>query len=144
MNFSINYLIGLTDITLCEIIAGKICIEVTVVEWYLKVLKNYVGFEGRARRTEYWMFVLFNFIASLILGFIGGFIGLDSILSYIYSLAVLLPSLAVAVRRLHDTGRSGWMILLSLIPLVGAIVLIVFMCQDSQPGDNKYGSNPKL
>lgn len=114
------------------------------MEWYLKVLKNYVGFEGRARRTEYWMFILFNFIASLILGFIGGFIGLDSILAYIYSLAVMLPSLAVAVRRLHDTGRSGWMILLSLIPLVGAIVLIVFMCQDSQPGDNKYGSNPKV
>ncbi|MFD3262254.1 DUF805 domain-containing protein [Paenibacillus lentus] len=113
------------------------------MEWYLKVLKNYVGFEGRARRTEYWMFVLFNFIASFVLGFIGGFIGLDSILAYIYSLAVLLPSLAVGARRLHDTGRSGWMLLLALIPLVGAIILLVFLCQDSQPGDNKYGSNPK-
>ncbi|WHX47863.1 DUF805 domain-containing protein [Paenibacillus woosongensis] len=114
------------------------------MEWYLKVLKNYVGFEGRARRKEYWMFILFNMIASLVLGFIGGLIGLDTILSYIYSLAVLLPSLAVAIRRLHDTGRSGWMILLSFIPLVGAIILIVFMCQDSEPGDNKYGFNPKL
>ncbi|GIP57570.1 DUF805 domain-containing protein [Paenibacillus sp. FSL W8-0186] len=114
------------------------------MEWYLKVLKNYVGFEGRARRKEYWMFILFNMIVSLVLGFIGRLIGLDTILSYIYSLAVLLPSLAVAMRRLHDTGRSGWMILLSFIPLVGAIVLIVFMCQDSEPGDNKYGSNPKL
>lgn len=114
------------------------------MEWYLKVLKNYVGFEGRARRKEYWMFILFNMIASLVLGFIGGLIGLDTILSYVYSLAVLLPSLAVAMRRLHDTGRSGWMILLSFIPLIGAIVLIVFMCQDSEPGDNKYGSNPKL
>jgi len=114
------------------------------MEWYLKVLKNYVGFEGRARRTEYWMFVLFNFIVSLVLGLIGGLIGLDTILSYIYALAILLPSLAVGARRLHDTGRSGWMLLLSLIPLVGGIILIVFLCQDSEPGDNKYGSNPKL
>ncbi|GAA0137769.1 DUF805 domain-containing protein [Paenibacillus sp. YSY-4.3] len=114
------------------------------MSWYLKVLKNYVGFEGRARRKEYWMFVLFNMIAAFVLSFIGGLIGLDTILYYIYMLAVFLPSLAVGARRLHDTGRSGWMLLLSLIPLVGTIILIVFMCQDSEPGDNKFGSNPKL
>lgn len=112
------------------------------MEWYLKVLKNYVGFEGRARRKEYWMFVLFNVIASVVLTILGSIIGIKTVLSGIYSLAVLLPSLAVVIRRLHDTGRSGWMILLSLIPLVGSIILLVFMCQDSQD-DNKYGPNPK-
>lgn len=114
------------------------------MQWYLKVLKNYVGFQGRARRKEYWMFVLFNVIISLVLSLVIGLINqtVGTVLNYVYSLAVLLPSLAVAVRRLHDTGRSGWMILLGLIPLVGGIILIVFMCQDSQD-ENKYGSNPK-
>ncbi|MNJ56322.1 Inner membrane protein YhaH [compost metagenome] len=114
------------------------------MDWYLKVLKNYVGFEGRARRTEYWMFILFNFIVSIVLSIVGALVGLDSILAYVYAAAVLLPSLAVAVRRLHDTGRSGWMILLSLIPFIGSIILIVFMCQDSEPGENQYGPNPKI
>ncbi|MCD1260777.1 DUF805 domain-containing protein [Paenibacillus athensensis] len=111
------------------------------MEWYVKVWKNYVGFQGRAQRKEYWMFVLFNIIASIILGIIDGVIGIQ-LLSGLYSLAVLLPSLAVAARRLHDTGRSGWWQLLALIPLVGAIILIVFLCQDSEP-DNQYGPNPK-
>lgn len=115
------------------------------MEWYLKVLKNYVGFQGRARRKEYWMFALFSVIVSFVLGFVGGLINqsFGMILGYLYGLAVLLPSLAVAVRRLHDTGRSGWTILLGLIPLVGAIILLVFVCQDSQESDNQYGSNPK-
>ncbi|KZE82677.1 DUF805 domain-containing protein [Paenibacillus polymyxa] len=114
------------------------------MQWYLNGLKNYVGFQGRARRTEYWMFVLFSVIASFIIGLIDGLLGLTPILTYIYSLAVLLPSLAVMARRLHDTGRSGWWILIGLIPLVGTIILIVFFCQDSQPSDNKYGKNPKM
>lgn len=115
------------------------------MQWYLNVLKNYVGFQGRARRKEYWMFFLFNVIVAFVLGFVGGLIDpmVGSVLGYIYGLAVLLPSLAVAVRRLHDTGRSGWMILLSLIPLVGGIIVLVFLCMDSETSDNKYGSNPK-
>jgi uncharacterized membrane protein YhaH (DUF805 family) len=113
------------------------------MEWYLKVLKNYVGFQGRARRKEYWMFVLVSVIVSIVLNILESMLGMNSVLSGLYSLAVLLPSLAVGVRRLHDTGRSGWWLLLSLIPLVGAIILIVFMCQESQEGSNQYGPNPK-
>jgi uncharacterized membrane protein YhaH (DUF805 family) len=113
------------------------------MEWYLKVLKNYVGFSGRARRKEYWMFYLFNAIAMIILAIIDNIIGTYSLLYGLYSLAVLLPSLAVAFRRLHDIGRSGAWILIGLIPLIGAIILLVFACTDSQPDDNQYGPNPK-
>lgn len=113
------------------------------MEWYLKVLSNYVGFSGRARRKEYWMFTLFNIIISIGLAIIESIIGLDKVLSGIYSLGVLLPSLAVAFRRLHDTGRSAWWLLIGLIPLIGSIILLVFTCQDSQDNENKYGPNPK-
>ncbi|KAA0548517.1 DUF805 domain-containing protein [Bacillus sp. BGMRC 2118] len=113
------------------------------MEWYLKVLKNYVGFSGRARRKEYWMFALFNAIVSILLAIVEVITGLESMLTGLYSLAVLLPSLAVGVRRLHDTGRSGWWLLISLIPIIGAIVLLVFTVSDSQEGENKYGPNPK-
>ncbi|MGX4690553.1 DUF805 domain-containing protein [Streptomyces sp. JNUCC 63] len=112
------------------------------MNWYLEVLKKYAVFSGRARRKEYWMFVLFNFIVSIVLLAIGKAIGVE-VLSGLYSLAVLLPGLGVAVRRLHDTGRSGWWILIGLVPLVGFIVLLVFTVSDSQPGDNQYGPNPK-
>lgn len=106
------------------------------MNWYLAVLKKYAEFNGRAGREEFWMFVLISFIASLILSFIRP-------LWFVYNLAVLVPSIAVCTRRLHDTGRSGWLQLLALIPLVGPIVLIVFAAQDSQPGDNQFGQNPK-
>lgn len=114
------------------------------MEWYLKVLKNYVVFQGRARRKEYWMFVLFNVIISIILSSVEAVADLPKILSTIYSLAVLLPSLAVGARRLHDIGKSGWWLLISFIPIIGGIILLVFMCQDSQDGDNQYGPNPKV
>ncbi|WP_030905824.1 DUF805 domain-containing protein [Streptosporangium amethystogenes] len=114
------------------------------MSWYLAVLKNYVGFSGRARRTEYWMFVLFNIVISLVLGGIGAVIEQGNILSSIYALAVLIPGLAVAVRRLHDTGRSGWWLLIGLVPLIGFIVLLVFMASEGEPGGNAYGSNPKF
>ncbi len=119
------------------------------MNWYLVVLKKYAVFSGRARRKEYWMFTLFSTIIALVLGFIEGIVGIapetnQSILVGIYTLAVLIPSIAVSVRRLHDTGRSGWWVLISLVPLIGAIVLIVFTVQDSQQGDNQYGSNPKM
>jgi uncharacterized membrane protein YhaH (DUF805 family) len=112
--------------------------------WYLKVLKNYLGFQGRARRKEYWMFVLFSFIVSIILSILESIANItSSALTGIYALATLLPSLAVSVRRLHDTGRSGWWLLITLIPLIGSIILIVFACQDSEEDDNQYGPNPK-
>ncbi|GEB32028.1 DUF805 domain-containing protein [Brevibacillus parabrevis] len=116
--------------------------EKKAMDWYLKVLKNYVGFSGRARRTEYWMFTLFSVIISLVLMLIEYLVGLPQSLSSLYSLAVLLPSLGVSVRRLHDVGKSGWWLLLGLIPLIGAIILLVFFCQDSE-SDNNYGPNPK-
>ena len=111
--------------------------------------KKYACFSGRARRQEYWLFVLFNIIASIVVGVIGGALAsatgvvVFSLLSNIYSLAVLIPSLAVTCRRMHDTGRSGWWWLISFIPVVGWIVLLVFCCLDSQPGENQYGPNPK-
>lgn len=120
------------------------------MEWYLKVLKNYAGFSGRARRKEYWYFVLFNLIISVVLGIVDGVTGSVNaetgmgLLGSIYTLAVLIPAIAVSVRRLHDTGRTGWWLLISLVPLVGFIVLIVFLVQDSTPGENEYGANPKL
>jgi len=117
------------------------------MDWYLGVLKKYTEFTGRARRKEYWMFVLFNIIISVVLSIIDRVIGNPEmglgILGTLYALAVLLPSLAVGVRRLHDTGRSGWWLLIGLIPCIGFIVLIIFTVQDSQPGDNQYGPNPK-
>ncbi len=114
---------------------------------YLAVLKKYAVFTGRSARKEYWMFVLIHIIAIIILSMIEQSAGLVSngsgILSSVYSLAVLLPALGVAIRRLHDTNRSGWWLLLGFIPLIGAIVLIVFMATDSQAGANKYGPSVK-
>ncbi|KAA9026944.1 DUF805 domain-containing protein [Niallia endozanthoxylica] len=114
------------------------------MQWYLKVLKNYVGFQGRATRQEYWMFVLMNFIAVCILSIVELLLGIPGVLTGIYGLAVFLPSLAVLVRRLHDIGKSGWWFLISFIPFIGTIVLIVFACQESQSGENQYGLNPKF
>jgi uncharacterized membrane protein YhaH (DUF805 family) len=114
------------------------------MNWYLEVLKKYAVFDGRARRKEYWMFSLFNIIIALILGLGELSAGSDqNVLVALYALAVLLPGLAVGVRRLHDTGRSGWWLFIAFVPIIGAIVLLVFMVQDSQPGENQYGPNPK-
>lgn len=119
------------------------------MNWYFEVLKKYADFNGRASRSEFWYFTLFSAIVSifaLIIDFVTGTMINHSIgiLEMLYGLAVFLPTLGVYVRRLHDTNRSGWWILISLIPLVGSIVLIVFLVQDSQPGENKYGQNPKI
>ena len=113
------------------------------MEWYLKVLKQYADFNGRARRKEYWMFVLFNVIASIILGAIDGAVGSYGALAGLYGLAVLIPSLAVGVRRLHDIGKSGWMLLVAFIPVIGFIWLLVLLIMDGTPGENQYGANPK-
>lgn len=119
------------------------------MNWYLEVLKKYAVFNGRARRKEYWFFALFNIIISIVLAVIDGVTGSFSpevgmgLLGGIYTLAVLIPSIAVSVRRLHDTDRSGWWLLIALVPLIGAIVLLVFMVQDSKAGQNQHGANPK-
>ena len=112
------------------------------MEWYLKVLKQYADFSGRARRKEYLMFTLFNMIFAIIASIIDGVLGMP-IFYLVYALAMLIPGLAVAVRRLHDVGKSGWMLLVGLIPLIGGIWLLVLMVTDSQAGANKWGENPK-
>ena len=106
------------------------------------VLTQYTGFSGRARRSEYWYFVLFNVLVSIVAGVIDTALN-SPVLAIIVGLGLLLPSLAVTFRRLHDTGRSAWWILIGLIPLVGGIVLLVFQCQDSEPGANRFGPSPK-
>jgi uncharacterized membrane protein YhaH (DUF805 family) len=118
------------------------------VKWYIEVMRKYAVFSGRARRQEYWMFVLSNVIIVVFLGIIDGMADSDSegsrsTLTTLYVLATLIPFLAVGVRRLHDTGRSGWWMLIGVIPIIGAIVLLIFMIQDSQLMDNQYGPNPK-
>ncbi|MET9087162.1 DUF805 domain-containing protein [Streptomyces sp. NPDC004237] len=112
------------------------------MNWYVDVLKKYAVFSGRARRQEYWMFFLFNVIISIVLAIVGRVIGFAA-LGAIYSLAVFLPGLGVAVRRLHDIGRSGWAILIALIPLIGTIILIVWLASEGKPEQNQYGTNPK-
>lgn len=113
------------------------------------VKKKYATFTGRARRSEYWFYVLFTFIVYVVAMILDSILGLsvgDSPYGVIYGLcclALILPGLAVAIRRLHDIGRSGWWLLIGIIPLIGAIVLLVFVCMDSQPQDNKYGPSPK-
>lgn len=114
------------------------------MNYYLSVLKKYAVFSGRSRRAEYWYFTLFNIIIVIILTIISAVVGDNyNILGILYGLAVLIPGIAVSVRRLHDVGKSGWMLLIALIPLVGPIWLLILMLSDSNPGNNKYGPNPK-
>ena len=109
---------------------------------YLQVLKKYAVFDGRAPRAEYWGFWLINVGAIVVFTVVQTILRIPPILTIVYSLAIILPSLAVQVRRLHDTSRSGWWLLLTFVPL-GAFVLIIFLLMDSTSGHNKYGANPK-
>lgn len=113
--------------------------------WYLQVLKKYAVFSGRAQRAEFWFYALFNAIILFVLELLAKSDALSAFrfLAAIYALAVFIPGVAVTVRRLHDTSRTGWWALLPLIPVIGPIVLLVFMCLDSTPGGNDYGPNPK-
>lgn len=119
------------------------------MNWYFEVLKKYAVFNGRARRKEYWYYFLINFVIITALLVVDNMVGtLDTetgtgLISGIYALAVLLPGIAVAVRRLHDSDRSGWWVLIALIPIVGPIILIFFLIQDSTAGENRFGPNPK-
>jgi uncharacterized membrane protein YhaH (DUF805 family) len=127
------------------------------MNYYLKALKNYATFTGRARRSEYWFFVLFNIIFAIVAALLDNLLGstftmnfgagpVSSLYGYIYTLyaiAVFIPGLAVLVRRLHDVGKSGWFFFIVLIPLAGIIWMLVLLFTDSVPGPNKYGLNPK-
>jgi uncharacterized membrane protein YhaH (DUF805 family) len=119
------------------------------MNWFVTALKNYAVFSGRARRSEYWYFALFYLIfyavAAIVDVMTGSFDRASGIgiFTGLLTLAVLIPSLSVTARRLHDTGRSGWWLLIAFIPLVGAIILLVFLGQDSEAGANRFGANPK-
>jgi len=119
------------------------------MNWYLEVLNKYAVFEGRARRKEYWSFVLFNVLISIALGVIDrltGNVNLETglgLLSGIYGLGVMIPGMAVSVRRLHDTDRSGWWLLITFVPVLGAIVFFYFMVIDGNSERNDYGPSPK-
>ena len=119
------------------------------MNWYVKVLKNYATFGGRARRKEYWFFVLFNLIFALAAMILDNLLGLAiedvgyGPIYIIYALATFIPGIAVSVRRLHDIGKSGWYLLLLFIPLIGAIILLVFDLTPGDSGFNDYGSDPK-
>ncbi|MFK7925271.1 MAG: DUF805 domain-containing protein [Bacteroidia bacterium] len=120
------------------------------MEWYLKALKNYAGFSGRASRKEYWMFFLFHALFIVAMAFSSSFvqetIGLriGAVFLAIYLLGTMIPSLAVTVRRLHDINRSGWSILLRFIPLVGSIILLIYLVTEGDTRDNQYGPDPQL
>ena len=110
------------------------------------VFSKYATFSGRARRSEYWYFVLFQLIVGVVIGVLALIVGesVATAIEGIWGLAILIPTLAVTWHRLHDIGKSGAWIFINLVPLVGSIILLVFMCKDSEPGDNRFGPNPKL
>lgn len=119
-------------------------------QWYKKVVfENYANFNGRARRSEYWYFVLFNMIFAIMAMILDNLLGLnfDPIpygwLYLIYALALFLPGLSVAVRRLHDLNKSGWFMFIVLIPIIGSIWLLVLFCTEGTSGPNSYGEDPK-
>jgi uncharacterized membrane protein YhaH (DUF805 family) len=119
------------------------------MKWFLKVLRQYADFSGRARRKEYWMYSLINFIFVTVASILDNATGMaiEGIgygpIYIIFVLATLIPGIAVSVRRLHDVGKSGWMLFVGLIPIIGVIWLLVLAVKDSQPGSNQYGENPK-
>ena len=114
------------------------------MNWFLIVLKKYADFTGRARRSEYWFYYLFYMIIYIALTVVEHIVhdGVP-VLASLFALGMLVPSIAVSARRLHDTNRSGWWMLIGLVPLIGGIILLVFMCTDSEAGENRFGPNPK-
>jgi uncharacterized membrane protein YhaH (DUF805 family) len=123
-----------------------------MINWFKKVVfENYANFNGRAGRPEYWYYVLATIIISILLGIVDSLFKLQfggelkiGILGIIFSLAILIPGLAVAARRLHDIGKSGWYYLVILIPIAGVIWQIILLCTEGEPAENQYGESPKV
>ena len=124
--------------------------QIKIMEWYLKVLRQYADSSGRARRKEFWMFQLFNTLFTVIAMILDNVLGITfDELAYgpiyaLYALAMFIPGLVVTVRRLHDVGKSGWFMLIAFIPLIGIIWLLIVMATEGNPGENEYGLNPKV
>lgn len=123
---------------------------VTSMEWMTLPLKRYADFSGRSRRKEYWMFLLGIIIVAVVLSIVEGVLGLSGMVGGVYGpltallvLAILIPSIAVQVRRFHDQDKSGWFVLLAFIPLIGGLITLVFMCLEGTPGPNRFGEDPK-
>ena len=112
------------------------------MNWYVKVMKNYFNVEGRARRTEYWMYFLVYLGIIIVASILDAIVGMG-LIGGLVALAHLIPSITVGVRRMHDIGRSGWFLLVGLIPLIGWIILLYWAVKEGDPQDNAYGSNPK-
>lgn len=119
------------------------------MNWYLKVLKNYIGFKGRARRKEYWMFNLFHIIFLIVATVLDTVFKTNmsplpyGLIYFGYAFALLLPGLAATVRRLHDIGKSGGWIFIALVPIIGSIWLLVLLCTNGEVGENRFGPDPK-
>ncbi|MCC8180154.1 MAG: DUF805 domain-containing protein [Planctomycetes bacterium] len=123
-------------------------------QWYMRAWRRWKDFSGRARRKEYWTFVIINTVFTFLLqtgvqyftdetGYTFGIGHVLNIIAWLFSLFILIPGLAVSYRRMHDRGKSGWWLLLYIIPLIGWLILVIMFVQDSQPGPNRYGPNPK-
>ncbi|MFI0937342.1 DUF805 domain-containing protein [Streptomyces sp. NPDC021020] len=112
------------------------------MRWYIRALRKYADFDGRARRKEYWMYTLFTVIGFLVVGYVKLKMS-SEIPYYTYLFAFLIPSTAVTCRRLHDIGKSGWFALLGFIPLIGVIIMLVFTTTEGDRGRNAYGLDPK-
>ena len=113
------------------------------MKWFMAALKKYADFSGRAQRSEFWFFILFLLIILIVLGVIDSVVGTNGILAGIGLLGLIIPSISVAVRRLHDIDKSGWFYFVQLIPAVGGFIFLYFMIKDGTPGSNQYGNNPK-
>ena len=114
-----------------------------IENWKLVVLERYAKFDGRAGRAEFWWYVLANVVVYVALAILAQISGIFLILYILYGLAMLVPSIAVAIRRLHDTDKSGWLLLIGLVPFIGAIILLVFYAIEGTPGPNQYGAGPE-
>ncbi len=115
----------------------------TMIDWYVYVLTNYAKFDGRAGRAEFWYFALASMLINVGLGVFERLVLGHQLLSALYGFALFVPNIAVTARRLHDTDRSGWWQLLALVPVIGWIVLIVFLALEGQPNENRFGVIPK-
>lgn len=121
-----------------------------MLDWMLMPLRRYADFSGRSRRKEYWMFIVGVIVAAVLVGIIEGVLGMSGMVGGVYGpltlvllLGIIVPSIAVQVRRFHDQDKSGWFVLLSFIPFLGGLIVLVFMCLEGTKGPNRFGADPK-